>query len=115
MILYGIPNCDTCRMARAALAAAGHAVTFRDIRAEPLNRAERAEFLAAFGDGLINRASATWRGLDSQARAAAGAGAAMAAAEVLAAHPTLMRRPVIRAGGRLHLGWTAETRAALLK
>ncbi len=112
MILYGIPGCDTCRSARAALAAAGHAVTFRDIRAEPLDSAERAEFLAAFGDALINRASATWRGLDSQARVRAAAGTR---AELLAAHPTLMRRPVIRAGGRLHLGWTAKTRAALLK
>ncbi len=107
MILYGISTCDTCRKARAALAAAGHAVTFRDIRAEPLDSAERAELLAAFGDAVINRASATWRGLDSQARA-------LTAAELLAAHPTLMKRPMIRAGGRLHLGWTAETRAALL-
>lgn len=111
MILYGIPTCDTCRAARAALAAAGHAVTFRDIRAEPLSPAERAEFLAAFGDALINRASATWRGLDSRARAAAGGDAA----ELLAAHPALMKRPVIRAGNQLHLGWTAEIRTALLK
>lgn len=112
MILYGIPTCDTCRKACAALAAAGHAVTFRDIRAEPLDSDEWAEFLAAFGDALINRASATWRGLDSRARARALAGAG---AELLAAHPALMKRPVIRAGGRLLLGWTAEVRAAVLK
>jgi arsenate reductase-like glutaredoxin family protein len=39
MILYGIPTCDTCRKARAALEAAGHAVQVRDVRAEPLSPA----------------------------------------------------------------------------
>lgn len=108
MILYGLPACDTCRKARAALAAAGHAVTFRDIRVEPLDAAERAEFLAAFGAALVNRASTTWRGLDSAARETG-------AEALLAAHPALMKRPVIRAGDRLHLGWTAAVRAALLE
>ncbi len=108
MILYGIPSCDTCRKARAALAAAGHAVTFRDVRADPLDATERAEILAAFGEAAINRASATWRGLDAAARTAG-------AAALLAAHPALMKRPVIRAGEGLHLGWTAEVRAALLQ
>ncbi len=108
MILYGIPGCDSCRKARAALAAAGHAVTFRDIRARPLDAAERAEFVAAFGAVLVNRTSATWRGLDSRTRA-------QEPAALLAAHPTLMKRPVIRARGRLHLGWTAAVQAVLLQ
>ena len=108
MILYGIPSCDTCRKARAALAAAGHAVTFRDVRADPLDATERAEILAAFGEAAINRASVTWRGLDAAARTAG-------AAALLAAHPALMKRPVIRAGDKLHLGWTAEVQAALLQ
>lgn len=108
MIVYGIASCDTCRKARGELAAAGHAVTFRDIRAEPLAEGERSEFLAAFGATLVNRASATWRALDAGERAGD-------AAALLAAHPTLMKRPVIRAEGALHLGWGAEVRAALLK
>lgn len=108
MIVYGIAGCDTCRKARGALAAAGHAVSFRDIRAEPLAAGERAEFLAAFGAALVNRASATWRALDVAERSADPAA-------LLAAHPTLMKRPVIRAKGVLHLGWGAEVRAALLK
>lgn len=109
MIVYGITNCDTCRKARAALTAAGHEVSFRDIRAEPLAPGERDEFVAAFGDAILNRSSATWRGLDAEARSGA-------AAVLLAAHPTLMKRPVIRAdGGALHIGWGSATQAALLK
>lgn len=107
MILYGIPTCDTCRKARAALQDAGVAVTFRDIRAEPLSAAERAEFLAAFGDKLVNRSSTTWRGLSEDERG-------QAPDALLAAHPALMKRPVVRAGDLLTLGWSAATLDQLL-
>lgn len=106
MIVYGIKSCDTVKKALAALAAAGHAPVLRDIRAEPLSAAEIAEFEAAFGAALVNRASATWRGLDEAARA-------LPLADLLAAHPTVMKRPVIR-GATLTLGWTAAAQAAHL-
>lgn len=104
MILYGIATCDTCRKAKKALEAAGHAVCFRDLRAEPLSAAEIAEFSEAFGEKLINRASTTWRGLNEAARG-------MPMAELLAAHPTVMKRPVIR-GAVLTLGWDKAAQAA---
>ncbi|MCU9847633.1 arsenate reductase [Defluviimonas sp. WL0024] len=107
MILYGIASCDSCRKARRALDSAGHAVTFRDIRAESLTVAELERFLAAFGDRLVNRASATWRALDEVSRAAP-------LAELIAAHPTVMKRPVIDSGAALHLGWGKDVQAALL-
>ena len=52
MILYGISTCDTCKKAIKALAAAGHDVTFRDVRAQPLSEAEIAEFVTEFGAQL---------------------------------------------------------------
>ncbi len=100
--IFGLKGCDSCRKAIRALPDAA----FRDIRAEPLAPDEIAEFLATFGGRLVNRASTIWRGLDEAERAAAPAA-------LLAAHPTLMKRPVIRAAGALHLGWTPATRAAL--
>jgi Spx/MgsR family transcriptional regulator len=107
MILYGLPTCDTCKKAQKALAAAGHDVEFRDIRARPLTAGEWAPLLAEFGDRLVNRASTTWRGLGEFARAAE-------AEDQLAAHPALMKRPVIRDGDRLTLGWDAEAQAVWL-
>ncbi|MDW4550495.1 ArsC/Spx/MgsR family protein [Defluviimonas sp. D31] len=107
MILYGIASCDSCRKARRALESAGHAVVFHDIRAEPLSPAERERFVAAFGDRLVNRASTTWRALDEATRAAQ-------AAELIAAHPTVMKRPVIDDGATLYLGWDKDAQAALL-
>lgn len=91
--IWGLSTCASCRKARAALPGA----RLRDLRTEPLGPAEIAELLAAFGDRAVNRASATWRGLSEAERA-------MPAAELLARHPTLMKRPVIRRDGRLTLG-----------
>lgn len=106
MRIFGLKACDTCRAALKAAQAAGRDVTLQDVRATPLTPDQIAEFLAAFGDALINRRSTTWRGLDDAARG--GDPAAL-----LADHPALMKRPVIADGGTLHLGWTAEVRAAL--
>lgn len=104
--LYGLANCDTCREARAALHSAGHTVVFRDIRANPLAPDEIGRLLEAFGADLVNRRSATWRSLDPATRD-------NAPGDLLAAHPALMKRPVIKVDGRLWLGWDAATRAAL--
>ncbi len=107
MILYGIPTCDTCRKARAALEAAGHAVHFRDVRAEPLSAAETTRFLVGVGEKLVNRSSTSWRGLSEAARAEAPAA-------LLAAHPALMKRPVLVEGEKATLGWDKAAQAAWL-
>ena len=107
-ILYGLGTCDTCRKARKALEAAGQAVAFRDVRAEPLAAEDRARFLAAFGEALINRASTTWRGLDAGERE-------KTPEALLAAHPTLMKRPVIARGDKLWLGWKKPVQDDVLK
>jgi len=107
MHLYGLKNCDTCRKAAKALEAAGKTVIFVDVRATPLAPEHLAQFLAAFGDDLINRRSTTWRGLDDAARE----GDPLA---LLATNPALMKRPVIDAEGALYLGWGKDVQAALL-
>lgn len=107
-ILYGLATCDTCRKARRALESAGRPVVFRDVREAPLSGDEMARFLGAFGDRLVNRASTTWRGLSDDARGES-------AAALLAAHPTLMKRPVIAIGDGLLLGWNDDVQSHVLK
>jgi len=103
MDIYGLGTCDTCRAARKAL---GEVARFRDVRAVPLSAEEIAEFLAAFGPDLVNRRSTTWRGLSETERREAPQA-------LLARHPALMKRPVIRAGDELYLGWGPEVQTAL--
>lgn len=107
MRLYGIRTCDTCRKALKALADAGKTVEFVDIRSDPPDAATRARFAAAFGAALVNRRSTMWRALDPAARETAPE-------ELIARHPTVMKRPVIDGPDGLTLGWDASVRAQLL-
>lgn len=107
MKVYGIKACDTVKKAMRALEAAGHAPVLVDVRETGFAPGDLDRFLAAFGEALVNRRSTTWRGLDEAARA-------QDPATLLAAHPTLMKRPVIEAEGRLTLGWDKAVEAEWL-
>jgi len=110
LTLYGLKTCDTCRKSLKALEAAGRSVTFVDVRNDPGLAARLPGWIAAVGvEQLANTRSTTWRGLDAGQRARL----ADDPAGLLAAHPTLIKRPVIEAGGALHVGWTPPVRAAL--
>ena len=106
MILYGIPTCDTCKKALKALEGAGHAVTFRDIRKDPLSEAEISEMVTEFGSRLINKQSTTYRAFSDFLRESEPEAQ-------IAAQPTVMKRPIIK-GDAWYLGWDADTQAALL-
>ncbi|GAB5438317.1 ArsC/Spx/MgsR family protein [Falsiruegeria mediterranea] len=102
MRLFGIKTCDTCRKALKEI----NNIEFVDVRVEGLPNDVRDSALTQFGDSLLNTRSTTWRGLDESERA-------RPPVELLADHPTLMKRPLIEADGQLYLGWTAATRTAL--
>lgn len=105
MIVYGISTCDTSKKAVKDLTAAGHDVTFRDIRANPLSPAEIDRLVTEFGDRLINKVSTTWRGFSEFLKASEPEAQ-------IAAQPTVMKRPVIEgAGGQMTLGWDDEVLA----
>jgi arsenate reductase-like glutaredoxin family protein len=108
MILYGIPTCDTCKKALKALEGAGQAVSFRDIRKDPLSEAEIARLVIEFGDRLINKTSTTYRGFNDFLKASEPEAQ-------IAAQPTVMKRPVIEDDGRFFLGWDDAVQSALLK
>ena len=104
MRLYGLKNCDTCRKALKAL---GNAELV-DVREMGVPDDLMARAWAEFGDKLLNTRSTTWRGLNAAERA-------RAPLDLLAAHPALMKRPLIVAGGDLYLGWDKAVQAALVK
>lgn len=107
MKLYGLKNCDTCRKALKTLAAAGHDVTFIDVRADGISKDTLETFFAAFDTALVNTRSTTWRALSETERQAPPL-------DLLAQHPTLMKRPVIDTNGSLTLGWAKDVQAKFL-
>ena len=65
MKLYGIPNCDTVKRARAWLAGQGTAYDFHDFKKGGVPEARLDAWLKAVGwERLLNRQGTTWRKLD---------------------------------------------------
>jgi arsenate reductase len=102
MILYGLKTCDTCRKALKSLPDA----RFVDVRSEGVPSDVLKSAHDALGDALLNTRSTTWRGLDEATRA-------RPARELLARHPTLIKRPLIHAEGRFFLGWGRDVQRQL--
>lgn len=101
--IYGLKNCDTCKKAMNALE--GHKTVFVDIRAEADLDAKLPFWIDAAGaPALVNKRSTTWRQLSEADKAKADTGEAAA---LLAAHPTLIKRPVIEKGKSVTVGWSA--------
>ena len=107
MVIYGLSTCSVCQKARKAIEASGRAVTFRDVRAEPLSDVELAQLIVEFGDRLVDRTTNDYRGLSDWLKASE------AEAQV-AAQPKVMARPVIQDQGRFFLGWDEAVQSAVL-
>lgn len=111
--LYGIPNCDTVKKARVWLDAQGHAYTFHDYKKEGAEPDRIASWIAAAGlDVVVNRKGTTFRAL-SDADKARAADAATAPA-LLAANPSVIKRPIVEHDGGLLVGFKADEWAATL-
>lgn len=111
--LYGLKNCDTCRKALKWLDAQGIAHRFHDIRADGLGPDQISAWTSALGwEAVLNRRSTTWRQLGEAERAGLDEARAVA---LMAAHPTLIKRPVIDTDGGFLVGFTKETEAELAK
>lgn len=111
--LYGIPNCDTVKKARVWLDGQGKAYTFHDYKKEGADPARIAGWIAAAGlDLVVNRKGTTFRALSDEDKAKA-ADAATAPA-LLAANPSIIKRPIIEHAGGLLVGFKADEWAAAL-
>ncbi len=101
--LYGIPNCDTVKKARTWLDAKGIAYTFHDYKKQGADPARIAQWIAAAGlDKVVNRAGTTFRKLSGEDQAALGGEGAPA---VLAANPSVIKRPIVEHPGGLLVGF----------
>jgi len=104
--LYGIPNCDTVKKARAFLAERGVAHAFHDYKKQGVPAALDGWLVSLGWERLLNRQGTTWRKLDP-ARQAAVYDAASAKALMLE-QPSVIRRPVVVRGEELRVGFDAQ-------
>jgi arsenate reductase len=96
-IVYGIPNCDTVKKARAWLAAQGVAHEFHDFKKEGVPAANLDRWVAELGwEKLVNRSGTTWRKLDVQQQSLVTN--ATSAKRLMQENVSVVKRPVVEWG-----------------
>lgn len=110
--LYGIPNCDTVKKARAWLDARGTAYVFHDYKKAGIDRARLEAWVAELGwEALLNRAGTTFRKLADADQANLDAARAV---QLMLAAPSMIKRPVLDTGVRRIVGFRPELYATLV-
>jgi arsenate reductase (glutaredoxin) len=109
--VYGIPNCDTVKKARAWLSEHGVSHEFHDFKKQGVPQDRLDAWLASVGiDRLINRRGPTWRKLAPEVQA--GVVDAASARPVMIAHSSVIKRPLVEWGDAITVGFDAEDWAA---
>lgn len=110
--LFGIPNCDTVKKARAWLDAQGVAYQFHDFRKAGVPDDRLQAWCRAVGhQKLVNRQGTTWRKLDEAAQASAADEAG--ARQLMQAQPSVIKRPVVEWPGQVTVGFDPAAWEAL--
>lgn len=101
--IYGIKTCDTMKKARAWLAEHSIEVDFHDYKASGIDRAHLERWCAEAGwETVLNRAGTTFRKLDDAEKQDLDADKAIG---LMLAQPSMIKRPVLEADGRILIGF----------
>ena len=105
--LYGIPNCDTVKRARAWLQEHGREATFHDFKQAGVPEARLDAWIAAAGwERVVNRQGTTWRKLDDALKASVVDAAS--AKRVMRDQASVIKRPIVEwADGAITVGFDA--------
>ena len=106
--LYGIPNCDTVKKARAWLTDHDLDTTFHDFKKHGVPMPQIDVWLTSLDwETVINRKGTAWRGLDDATKASVVDAAS--ARTVAIANPSVIKRPVVHwADGVITVGFSPE-------
>jgi arsenate reductase len=104
--LYGIKNCDTMKKARAFLDKNGVDYAFHDYKTAGIDRARLEGWAKKVGwETLLNKAGTTFRKLSDADKEGLNEGKAI---RLMLAQPSIIKRPVLEAGGKLLVGFKPE-------
>jgi arsenate reductase len=100
MKLYGIPNCDTVKKARAWLTGHGVAYEFHDFKKHGITEALLADWLKQVGwQRLLKKTGPTWGKLPAEMKASIKDDAS--ALPLMLQHPNVIKRPVLVHDGKV--------------
>jgi arsenate reductase (glutaredoxin) len=110
--LYGIPNCDTMKKAREWLADNEIDYLFHDYKKLGIERDKLGEWIEAVGwEVLLNRRGMMWRKVPDEVKASIDEASAI---ELMLETPSIIKRPVLEARGKVMVGFKPESYEELL-
>ena len=108
--IYGIKACDTMKKARTWLDDHGVTYAFHDYKAVGIDRASLERWAGQVGwEVLLNRSGTTFRKLADADKADLNQDKAIA---LMLDQPSMIKRPVLDAGGELLVGFKPDAYAA---
>lgn len=111
-VLYGIPNCDTVKKARAWLDAADVPYRFHDYKKSGIDAATLKSWCDELGhEQLLNKKGTTWRQQDPALQQDLDEAKAI---KLMQQHTSLIRRPLLDTGSQRVLGFEPATYRSLL-
>jgi len=101
--LYGIPNCNTVKKARAWLDAKSIAYTFHDYKRAGITSAKLTQWCGAAGwETVLNRAGTTFKKLPEAAKANLDQAKAIS---LMVEQPSMIKRPIVEHDAGLLVGF----------
>ncbi len=111
--IYGIKNCDTMKKARGWLEEHDVVYAFHDYKASGIDRAHLEKWTEEAGwETVLNRAGTTFRKLPDNARENLDREKAIA---LMLEQPSMIKRPVVEADGKLLVGFKPDLYGAFFK
>jgi arsenate reductase len=112
-VLYGIPNCDTVKKARAWLDAAALPYRFHDYKKAGIDTCVLQVWCDEFGyEQVLNKKGTTWRQLDAALCKDLDQNTAIT---LMQQYPSLIKRPILDTGDRHLLGFNPGSYQSLLQ
>jgi len=110
--LYGIPNCDTMKKARAWLADHEVEYRFHDYKKAGIDEGTLRAWADELGwRALLNTRGMMWRKVPQTVKDSIDLDSAIA---LMLETPSIIKRPVLDTGNERHVGFDPETYARLL-
>ncbi len=109
LTVYGIPNCETVKKARAWLESHGVEYAFHDYKKQGVDQARLEGWVREHGwEAILNRSGMTFRKLDPKLTTGLDARKAVA---LMIEYPSSIKRPVAVEGSRTLVGFKPEAYA----
>lgn len=104
--IYGIKNCDTMKKARSWLELNSVDYSFHDYKVAGIDRAHLEIWCDAAGwETVLNRAGTTFKKLDDSQKVDLSREKAIG---LMLAQPSMIKRPVLEAKGKITVGFKPE-------